>query len=596
MRDALPPAFPPTRRALVIGVNGSAHEALIVALASAESDARAIAAALAAPACGFVAQSLTSEQATANGLRQAIADLLNEATPATELLVYFSGHAVQIPLRPLHNETFLVTSDFNAARAAKQPDLYLSLRWLYDHLYRDQTACSVLVFLDCCFAGDILGLGDAQLLLDLRAVLEQFRTGLDAQTVTRYTAKLRAIISAVGPGQKAREHDGMGLATRLLHELLTGAVPQAALGDGRVTVDLLIDHLRKSLPKLPPALLSVGQGLYVLADYRAEVAVARTDDAPPPPQPVQQAKGEAPPLPQPSPRPRLDNPFTPGTVAPSDRFFGREEVREAIISSVQSMQSLSLVGEARIGKSSLLRYLEAQIPEQLAPYGRYRPIYLSKNSVRNPGAFCDKLLTGLLPYLPAGAGEERAIRQLEASLARDELPSLKMTERVIAMAVAAGVNIVLLLDEFKDLLERREAFDALFCGWLRSLYTDRQLALVMATRQPLTAIPDLALYFLNGLSGTHTLGPLDPRAAEALLRQPHDRPFSAAELRLGLRVGETHPFRLQIVGDQLYRGKGLRFSQTHKLNGSLHKDAEQRLRDEVNKIFDQGQKLSGGGL
>ena len=67
----------------MVGVNGSAHESSVAALASAESDARAVAAALEAPACSFVAQSLTGEQVTASGLRQAIEDLLYEATPVT---------------------------------------------------------------------------------------------------------------------------------------------------------------------------------------------------------------------------------------------------------------------------------------------------------------------------------------------------------------------------------------------------------------------------------------------------------------------------------------------------------------------------------
>ncbi len=279
MSDATPPASPPTRRALVIGVNGSAHESSVATLANAESDARAIAAVLEAPACGFVAESLTGEQATASSLRQAIEDLLYEATPATELLVYFSGHAVPVALGPRENETFLVTSDFDAARAVRQPTRYLSLRWLYEHLYRDPTAGRVLIFLDCCFAGNILGLGDAHLTLDFRTVLEQFRTGLDAQTATRYTEKLRVIIPAVGPGQKARELHGMGLATRVLHELLTGAVPHTELGDGRVTVDLLIDRLRKTLPDHAPAPASIGQGLYVLANLCADVAAARAAPA-----------------------------------------------------------------------------------------------------------------------------------------------------------------------------------------------------------------------------------------------------------------------------------------------------------------------------
>ncbi|MEI6181303.1 MAG: ATP-binding protein [Chloroflexales bacterium] len=288
----------------------------------------------------------------------------------------------------------------------------------------------------------------------------------------------------------------------------------------------------------------------------------------------------------------LGNPFTPGTEAPPARFFGREALLDTIFSQLQNMQSLSLVGEARIGKTSLLKYLVAHLPAQLAPYGRYQPIYLSMNGLRDPGMFYHALLTALLPQLPPGAGDERDIRMLDAALARNEPPSQPTTERVLDWAAAAGLRVVLLLDEFKDLLELPAVFDHFFCAWLRSLYSARRVALVMATRQPISEIPGLKLYFLNASTATHTLGPLDLPASEALLRQPHDRPFSPSEVQLGLRAGKLHPCRLQLAGDYLYRGKGLRHSLTHTPDGSLRREAGRILQREVAQSFEEMQRRS----
>ena len=296
--------------------------------------------------------------------------------------------------------------------------------------------------------------------------------------------------------------------------------------------------------------------------------------------------------PPPTPRPLRGSPFTPGTVAPPERFFGRAYEIDAILSSVQSMQSISIVGEARIGKSSLLRFLEAQLPDLLADYGRYRPIYLSMDRLRDPSAFYAALLAGLLPSMPAGAADEYALRRLDAALSRGEAPTAETTERVIGWAASAGLQVVLLLDEFKELVERPAQFDPLFCGWLRSLYTQRQLALVMATRQPLPEIEQLSLYFLNGLSGTYTLGPLHAADAEALLLQPHDRPFSDAEVRIGLYAGDDHPYRLQVAGDRLYRWKGQRPGPIHEADGSLREAADRTLRRDVQAAFDTVQALS----
>ncbi len=291
--------------------------------------------------------------------------------------------------------------------------------------------------------------------------------------------------------------------------------------------------------------------------------------------------------------PRLQvNPFTPGTITPPTRFFGRTNEIEMILSSIQGMQSISIVGDARIGKSSLLIFLAERIPHLLAPYGRYRPIYLSMDRMRDPGRLCHALISALLPYIPAGVGEERGLRRIEDTLIRGESPSLETTERIIGLATGAGVRIVLLLDEFKELLTHHEQFDAIFCGWLRSLYTQRQVALVMATRQPLREIEELSLYFLNGLSGAHTLGPLLPAEAQALLSQPHDRTFSAAELRIGLTASDNHPYSLQVAGDRLYRWKGQRTSPIHIEDGSLRDAADRILCREVQEAFDNAQALS----
>ncbi|MFV9506454.1 MAG: tetratricopeptide repeat protein [Oscillochloridaceae bacterium umkhey_bin13] len=241
----------------------------------AERDARAVAAVLDAPACGFAVELRTGEQLSADTLKRQIEELLYEATAESDLFFYFSGHALPVARGPRDSETFLVTGDFDAKRAARFPERYLSLRWLYENLYRDENARSVVIFLDCCFAGDILGIGDDQLTLNLRDAIEQFRNGRDAQTRERYLNKLRVIIPVVGPGQKAREQQGAGIATKVLLNLLNGTEAHEHLDDGRVTVKLLIDRLEKALPDHAPAPMLAGQGLFVLADHQAAVAAAR---------------------------------------------------------------------------------------------------------------------------------------------------------------------------------------------------------------------------------------------------------------------------------------------------------------------------------
>src|SRR5262252_5210507 len=54
----------------------------------------------------------------------------------------------------------------------------------------------------------------------------------------------------------------------------------------------------------------------------------------------------------------LLNPFTNrGVITNPDEFFGREQEIGEIVSRLREMQSSSVVGERRIGKSSLLYHL-----------------------------------------------------------------------------------------------------------------------------------------------------------------------------------------------------------------------------------------------
>jgi len=256
--------------------------------------------------------------------------------------------------------------------------------------------------------------------------------------------------------------------------------------------------------------------------------------------------------------PTAGNPFTPGTIVPPERFVGRSRELTEMLARLENMMSVSLVGQARIGKSSLLRYLEARLSERMREHGTYLPIYLSMDGQGSRESFCKALLERLLPHIPPVRGQERALRALEHKLS----PTLEETARALEWAAQGGLHVVLLLDEFKDLLERPQEFDEVFRGMLRSLYTHSQIALVMATRQSLTEIHGLNAYFVNSVD-QQFLRTLPADEAEALLRQPHDHPFTDAEVHIGLDVGRGHPLRLQWAGFLLYQSK-------HNPSGLLH--------------------------
>jgi len=76
------------------------------------------------------------------------------------------------------------------------------------------------------------------------------------------------------------------------------------------------------------------------------------------------------------------NPFTNrGVITNEADFIGREEQLGEIIERLRTLQSSSVVGERRIGKSSLLYHL-AQTGVQRIEDGRYRFFYLDLQDAR----------------------------------------------------------------------------------------------------------------------------------------------------------------------------------------------------------------------
>lgn len=228
----------------------------------------------------------------------------------------------------------------------------------------------------------------------------------------------------------------------------------------------------------------------------------------------------------------MSNPFTPGIPVPPERFIGRREELSKILPRLEKMLSVVVVGDARIGKTSLLHYLEQHFKS--LP-GNYLPIYLSMDSQDSQATFCHAILEQLPEPKPPVCNIEETVKALE-------------------QAHTNGLKVILLLDEFKDLLERPEEFDEPFKGALRGLYMERKVALVLATRQPISQIPGQNAYFANGIN-TYPLGSFEKAEAEAFMRQPQSYPFTNEEVKLGLKIGKRHPLRLQSVGFNLFEAK-----------------------------------------
>lgn len=234
-----------------------------------------------------------------------------------------------------------------------------------------------------------------------------------------------------------------------------------------------------------------------------------------------------------------------GTVTDPEAFIGRQRELTSMLARVQQLGCVSIVGERRIGKSSLAYQACQRAAKQLGP--DCRPVYLDLLSARH------HTLDGLL-----GAVLERFGRDPAKVKAGSPAASLAAFEEEVRALRKQGCLPVAFLDEFEAIGSRvKELGDDLLESW-RSLANDGQMAFVSTSARPMDAITQesgLTSSFYNVFAQT-ALGELTDQEARAFA----NRAMRVGHLEMGddvflLRVGGQHPLRLQVAAWHLFEAR-----------------------------------------
>jgi hypothetical protein len=260
----------------------------------------------------------------------------------------------------------------------------------------------------------------------------------------------------------------------------------------------------------------------------------------------------------------MSNPFFYGNPVPSDQLVDRRrEIRRIVGRIINQGQSTAIVGEPRSGKTSLLLYLAApEKREELYGEEGKRLLFSFLDAQTFGGQFSQAQFweQALRPlHEQAIAPKPDSLLAQAYKMCQDNKFGAFVLERLFTQVGEDSWRLVLLLDEFNDLLYHPILNSAEFFGSLRSLASRSRgaLALIIATRHSLTNLNEATQQFSRGGSPYFnfldevTLGSLPEKAVAELLGRAGSR-FTADDRRFIAWVAGRHPDLLQAAASALW--------------------------------------------
>ena len=256
------------------------------------------------------------------------------------------------------------------------------------------------------------------------------------------------------------------------------------------------------------------------------------------------------------------NPFTFGNpIKDPARFYGRTEDIRQIVNRLRSSahESTSVVGERRIGKTSLLKHLDnPDVATGLGlPPEEYCMVYIDFQG-----------LTDITPQRFWG----RVLHKMERSICLPDLaPEIQQVrkqgdfdlfdlEDLFDTISDAGLTTVLLLDEF-EYVTRNPNFGPDFFGGLRALAIHQNLPLVTSTRRELVDLchsEELKGSPFFNIFANVVLRPFGREDVHELIAgylAETELVFSEREKELIFGLGGGYPFFIQMAGHYLVEAK-----------------------------------------
>ncbi|NJN93919.1 MAG: ATP-binding protein [Anaerolineales bacterium] len=268
---------------------------------------------------------------------------------------------------------------------------------------------------------------------------------------------------------------------------------------------------------------------------------------------------------------KLANPFTYGGPVDTKQFIGRTNELNRVFDQLtnQAHGSVAIIGERRVGKTSLLHYVAApdvmkrwNLAEEQSIFifqdcGAIAPFSLTR--------FWQTILRRLLHLLKRKFPYAPLPDSIQALLGATEITVLDI-EFLLDEFYEHNLLLILMLDEFEALVRtdiENEAITRDFLAGLRALinHVPRTLSVIVSTRQPLDKVCKEVRFmgspFYNNFVFVH-LRPFNRTEAELLFDQMLANTgisFDQTEKDYIYNLAGTHPLLLQAVASLIFELK-----------------------------------------
>ncbi|MFZ5820455.1 MAG: SUMF1/EgtB/PvdO family nonheme iron enzyme [Chloroflexota bacterium] len=240
------------------------------------------------------------------------------------------------------------------------------------------------------------------------------------------------------------------------------------------------------------------------------------------------------------------NPYIAGNpVGNTPAFVGREDVlRETLrVLGSPSQNAITLYGQRRIGKTSILQYLAARLPEE----GDYRPVYfdLMDKAALPLGRVLVDLARTIAERLGLPAPNFQKEAEVERAFRREWLPDALRN-------LPAGQGVVLLFDEFDVLADPGSGQAARdFFPYLRDLLAldPQRLQFVFVLGRNMADLSSIALSLFKG-APSRRVSLLTEKDTYRLVRLSEENgslPWTEEAARRAWELTHGHPFLTQAL-------------------------------------------------